>query len=138
MSYFLAPFIGWFVAGVLKFVINHVRYGDARERIGNGGFPSNHTTIMTTIVALIGFKEGFSSPIFGLGVAITYIVIIDAIGLRRHVGRHAEKLNKIRKKYYQDEASFDVLRESMGHTPFEVFGGICLGTLIGYTMSIFS
>ncbi|MFD3447562.1 divergent PAP2 family protein [Microbacteriaceae bacterium 4G12] len=127
--YALAPFIGWFIAGVTKYLVNHFRYGNAKERIGNGGFPSNHTTIMTTTVMLIGFHEGFLSPIFGLGVAVTYIVIIDALGLRRHVGRHAERINQLQPEH-------NSLRESMGHTRVEVLGGLVLGTIVGYVLSL--
>jgi acid phosphatase family membrane protein YuiD len=43
---------------------------------------------MTTPVSFIGFQEGFYSPIFGLSTASTFIVIIDATGLRRQVGFH--------------------------------------------------
>jgi acid phosphatase family membrane protein YuiD len=127
MIYVLAPFIGWFIAGVMKYMINQMRYGNARSLIGNGGFPSNHTTIMTTITSLIGFTEGFG-PLLGLSVAVTYIVIIDAMGLRRHVGYQAKKINEI---------SNSSLRESMGHTRFEVLGGLVLGVLIGYVLHFF-
>lgn len=128
MYYFIAPLIGWFVAGVLKFIINYIRYGkEARSRVGNGGFPSNHTTIVTTVTMLIGFSEGFTSPIFGLGVAVIMIVIIDASGLRRHVGYHAESLNKL-----VGNENGKKHRESMGHTKVEVLGGLVLGTLLGY------
>ena len=49
MVFAVAPFIGWLVSGCLKFAINYIRFGkDAKSRIGNGGFPSTHTTIMTT------------------------------------------------------------------------------------------
>lgn len=127
--YALAPFIGWFIAGVTKYVVNHIRYGNAKDRIGNGGFPSNHTTIMTSTVMLIGFQEGFLSPIYGLGVAVTYIVIIDALGLRRYVGRHAERINQLQSEQIK-------LRESMGHSRLEVLGGLVLGTIIGYVLSL--
>lgn len=126
--YIVAPFLAWVIAGGLKYIINHVRYGNARERIGNGGFPSNHTTIMTTTVMLIGMEEGFSSAMFGLGVAITFIVIIDAAGLRRHVGRHARVINRMTT---DDER----LRESMGHKPLEIVGGLVLGTLLALALS---
>ncbi|MBN6187006.1 divergent PAP2 family protein [Aneurinibacillus sp. BA2021] len=133
MLYALAPFIGWFVAGVMKFCVNYMRFGsEARSRIGNGGFPSNHTTIMTTTVMFIGFHDGFATPMFGLGVAITYIVIIDAMGLRRHVGRHAERLNRMD----QSEPPQKRLRESMGHNGVEVLGGLVLGSLLGYILSV--
>jgi acid phosphatase family membrane protein YuiD len=127
MYYFLAPIIAWFVAGTLKFLINYLRFGkDAKRRVGNGGFPSNHTSIVTTITMLIGFHEGFDSPIFGLGIAFIMIVVIDATGLRRHVGYHAASLNQLQTE------SVTKHRESMGHTKFEVLGGLLLGILLGY------
>jgi uncharacterized protein len=129
--YAFAPFIAWLVAGLLKFAINHFRYGNAKERIGNGGFPSNHTTIVTTTTMLIGFGEGFNSPMFGLGAALTFIVIIDATGLRRHVGRHAAAINLL-------QPSSGKLRESMGHNAVEVLGGLAIGTLLGYLLAWFS
>ncbi len=137
MLYVLAPFIGWLVAGTMKFMINYLRFGkEAKARIGNGGFPSNHTTIMVTTVALIGFHHGFATPVFGLGVAATYIVIIDALGLRRHVGYHAEHLNGLADTAYRDHTSLRrKLRESMGHTRLEVAGGIGLGTLLGWLLA---
>lgn len=126
MYYFLAPIIAWFVAGILKFIINYARYGkEAKQRVGNGGFPSNHTTIVTTVTMLIGYNEGFNSPIFALGVAVIMIVVIDATGLRRHVGYHAKSLNDLTKEVNKH-------RESMGHTRIEVFGGLLLGCLLGY------
>jgi hypothetical protein len=128
MTYFLAPIIAWFVAGGLKFAINAIRFGaEAKKRIGNGGFPSNHTTIVTTVTMLIGFQEGFNSPVFGLGIAVIMIVVIDATGLRRHVGYHAASLNQL----LNDPSRH---RESMGHTKFEVLGGLVLGTLLGFLL----
>ncbi|GMK38396.1 membrane protein [Paenibacillus sp. CCS19] len=126
--YFIAPFIAWLVAGSMKYAVNQIRYGNAKERIGNGGFPSNHTTIVTTTIMLIGWKEGFASPIFGLGTAILFIVIIDATGLRRYVGMHARHLNEMRPDGSR-------LRESVGHNAVEIGGGLVLGALLGYALS---
>lgn len=109
-------------------MINHIRYGNARERIGNGGFPSNHTTIMTTTVMLIGLEEGFTSPIFGLGAAITFIVIIDATGLRRYVGYQAQQINSM-------SMEGEKLRESIGHKPIEIIGGLILGLVLALAIS---
>ncbi|KKC48114.1 acid phosphatase [Paenibacillus sp. D9] len=125
MAYFLIPLVAWLIAGIMKFMINYIRFGsEAKSRIGNGGFPSNHTTIVTATTMTIGFHEGFQSPGFGLGIAVIAIVIIDATGLRRHVGYHAESLNKLQDK--------KIHRESMGHTKMEVAGGLGLGVLIGF------
>ena len=127
--FFLAPFIGWIASGCLKFAINFIRFGkEAKSRIGNGGFPSTHTTVIATPVMLIGLREGFSSPVFGLGCAILIIVIIDATGLRRAVGNHAASLNRL------DLTNRH--RESMGHYKHEVIGGIILGAIVAWMMDI--
>jgi acid phosphatase family membrane protein YuiD len=125
MLYAIAPFIGWLLSGVTKFALNALRYGtsEARRRMGNGGFPSTHACIMSTTTTMIGWSEGITSPMFGLAVAVTYIVLIDATGLRRHVGYHAAALNKT-------DSSLK-LRESMGHTRIEAVGGLALGALAG-------
>ncbi|MGG2479262.1 divergent PAP2 family protein [Brevibacillus borstelensis] len=151
MLYALAPFIGWLVSGTVKFFINYLRFGkEARSKIGNGGFPSTHTTVMVTSIALIGLREGFDHPVFGLGVAVTFIVIIDAMGLRRAVGKHAEALNRMATAPYQSvsaESSVAAdspasvakpLRESMGHTKGEIVGGIVLGVLLAKLLHVLS
>ncbi|HWQ73120.1 MAG TPA: divergent PAP2 family protein [Desulfitobacteriaceae bacterium] len=124
MLYVIAPFIGWFVSGCLKFAINYFRFGnEAKSRIGNGGFPSTHTTIITTTTVLIGWNAGFFSPLFGLGIAVILIIVLDAAGLRRAVGYHAVSLNKLNTELKH--------RESIGHTTIEITGGLLLGTILG-------
>ncbi|MFC3750510.1 divergent PAP2 family protein [Paenibacillus sp. GCM10012306] len=125
--YCFVPFVAWLVAGTLKYLINRFRFGSAAYGyIGNGGFPSNHTTVVTTITWLIGLREGFDSPIFGLGTALVMIVIFDATGLRKYVGQHAQNINSL------NIDSAVKLRERIGHTKIEVTGGIILGVLLGY------
>jgi uncharacterized protein len=138
--YFLAPFIGWLVSGTIKFLINYIRFGnEAKSRIGNGGFPSTHTTVMVTPTFLIGLNEGFLSPIFGLAVAITYIIIIDATGLRRAVGNHAKLINEmVIKDKELNHKQYNRLRESMGHSVFEVIGGILTGILTATILNFLS
>lgn len=124
MFFAVAPFIGWLVSGCLKFAINFIRFGkEAKSRIGNGGFPSTHTTIMTTTTVLIGWSDGFFSSTFGLGIAVILIVVIDAAGLRRAVGYHAVSLNQLKSELQ--------LRESIGHTKIEILGGLFLGVILG-------
>ena len=130
--YFIAPIIGWFASGTIKYIINYFRYGKkAKERIGTGGFPSTHTTVITSPTVLIGLNEGFTSPIFGLGVAIMIIVIMNATGLRREVGEHAKMLNEITNKERSNtEDSITKQREKIGHSWVEIIGGLILGIIL--------
>lgn len=129
-KYALMPMIGWFIAGTLKFMINYIRFQkQAVNLIGNGGFPSTHTTVMSSTVFLIGFSEGPSAPVFGLGIAVLMITVIDALGIRRAVGKQASAINRYIVIENNNEPR---LRERQGHSPVEVLGGLILGLLLAY------
>ncbi|WP_179136257.1 divergent PAP2 family protein [Paenibacillus sp. 32352] len=128
------PFIALVVSGTLKYAINRIRHGqNARHLIGNGGFPSTHTSVVSSVTMLTGFDQGFDTPMFGLGVALTYIVMIDAVGIRRAVGDSAKWINKlVRDNTPTAEAG---LRERQGHTRLELLGGLAVGTMLGWAAS---
>jgi acid phosphatase family membrane protein YuiD len=124
MSYAATPFLAWLMAGVLKFTINSLKAGQlAFGLIGYGGLPSNHSAIVSSVAALIAFKEGLEHPAFGVALALAFIVMLDANSLRRQVGKHAEALNRLNAG--QGEAP--PFRERMGHTPWEIAAGIVVG-----------
>lgn len=128
------PFAAWLCSGTIKYMINRVRFGaQAKEHIGNGGFPSTHTSVVSSIAMLIGFEQGFATPLFGLAAAVTYIVMIDAVGLRRAVGEHARRINALSQSNEEEQRSR--LREKQGHTRPEVIGGLAVGTLLAWAAS---
>jgi len=131
-SYVLTPFLAWLVAGVMKFTINSIKARQlAFGLIGYGGLPSNHSTIVSSMAALIALKEGIAHPAFGVAITLALIVILDASSLRRQVGKHAVAIN------YLTAASkaSDPLRERMGHTRIEVAAGILVGIGIAGAVS---
>lgn len=132
-KYAVVPMIAWFAAGTLKFMVNYIRFkGQAIQLIGNGGFPSTHTTVMSSTVFLIGLSEGLASPIFGLGVAVLMIIIIDAMGIRRAVGKQASAINRCLVAGNSQEPA---LRERQGHKPIEVIGGLLLGFCVAFILN---
>ena len=125
MLYIFMPIIAWIIAGSMKFLLNYIRFGNqARSMIGYGGFPSTHTTIMSSVVFLAGFRNGFETSLFSLGLGALLIVVIDAHGLRRKVGEQAHIINNMQDK--------TILRERIGHSWSEILGGFVLGILIAY------
>ena len=124
LSYALTPFLAWLVAGVLKFTINSIKADQlAFGLIGYGGLPSNHSAIVSSVAALIAFKEGLEHPAFGVALALAFIVMLDANSLRRQVGKHAEAINRLN----ADRPDTTPLRERMGHTRLEIAAGILVG-----------
>ena len=134
--YLLTPFLAWLVAGCFKFLINCILAKHlAFNLIGYGGLPSNHSAIVSSIAALIAFRDGINVPAFGVAIALAFIVILDACSLRRQVGKHAAAINQLNKISNQDSV---ILRERMGHALIEIMAGVLTGCLVGYVAWCFS
>jgi len=96
-----------------------------------GGFPSSHSCLITATTLSIGLFDGFNSPVFGLAVAMSMIVVYDAVSVRRQAGLQAKMINEmVRMIFAGQPISQKQLREVLGHTPVEAFAGIFLGILI--------
>jgi len=120
MPFVTIPIAAWIVCGSIKFGINFIRTGsEAFERIGHGGFPSNHTAIISSLMWTFGLLGEWQ--MVGLAIAVLMIHVFDAMGLRREVGYHAKAINQL---------SGSRLREIVGHKPLEVAGGLIVGLLV--------
>jgi len=130
-SYLVTPFLAWLCAGTLKFVVNSIRAKQlAFGLIGYGGLPSNHSAIVSSMAALIAFKEGIDHPAFGVSIALAFIVMLDASSLRKQVGKHAENINQLWASQRKNDKNR--LRERIGHTSVEIFAGVLVGICSAY------
>ena len=118
------------LAQFFKIVFNFFSTGEIRFGImfETGGMPSSHSALITGAASGIGCELGFDSPVFALSVAIALIVMYDASGVRKSAGIQAAEINNLSKKL--DPKSEVNLKETLGHTKFEVLGGSLLGPLI--------
>jgi hypothetical protein len=132
LVYPAAPAVGYLAAGCLKFAVNCLRERRlAFDLIGLGGMPSTHTTIVVTAAALVGLREGIGSPVFAVALTLAVIVVIDAMDLRRKIGKHAAALRRL----YPDDLEVQKLRERMGHSPAEVLAGVATGAVCGAVLA---
>ena len=127
------PFIAWFTAQALKFILDIMmsRQIDFRRLVGAGGMPSSHSTFVVSLSTVIGVSEGLDSVAFGLAAAFALVVMYDAAGVRRATGKQARVLNRL---FYHDKENFHLdeeLKELIGHTPVEVIAGALLGLAFG-------
>ncbi|MGS0706574.1 divergent PAP2 family protein [Acinetobacter sp. ANC 3781] len=130
-SYLLAPFLAWLCCGITKFLVNCLKEKRlAFDLIGYGGMPSNHSAIVSSMAALIAFKEGIDTPAFGVALTLVFIVVMDANGLRKKVEAQAIEMNKL-KNY-----TAPVLRERVGHSKAEILVGTVIGILVGFICQI--
>jgi len=149
-------FVAWCSAQILKTIFHYLLTKEIRlERLtGAGGMPSSHSALVCSVSLAMARGEGFDSPGFALSLVLAMIVMYDAMGVRRAAGEQAKLLNKLvlrmretgsnlfvsaektGKLKLTDGESIQMLKEFLGHTPFEVLGGALLGILIAMAMPI--
>lgn len=126
-AYTVTPLLAWLVAGSLKFVLSSLKARQwAFYAIGYGGMPSNHSAIVTSTAALIAFREGIGHPAFGVALTLAFVVMLDANGLRRELGRHAAVINQ----WPVGSKKPPELRECMGHSRTEIAAGVLVGIAV--------
>jgi acid phosphatase family membrane protein YuiD len=125
----LALIVGFLVQGY-KGVADYLRTGrwNLRRFVETGGMPSSHAASVSALTTWVAVHEGFRSPMFGVTLYFSLIVMYDAAGLRRAAGRQAAILNRLVEEHFRHpERETQRLMELLGHTPFEVAIGALLG-----------
>ncbi|XP_027929234.1 uncharacterized protein LOC114185601 isoform X1 [Vigna unguiculata] len=109
---------------------------DSKRMLDSGGMPSSHSATVSALAVAIGLQEGAGSSAFAVAVVLACIVMYDASGVRLHAGRQAELLNQIVCELPPEHPLSNVrpLRDSLGHTPFQVLAGGLLGCIIAFLM----
>lgn len=131
ISYVITPFVAWFIAGSIKFIINSIRIRKfAFSLIGYGRMPSNHASIASSAVAIIAFKQGIERPAVVVAIALAFIVMLDAYSLRQQIGKQARIINKL------TQNNTKKLTEIIGHTKLELFVGILVGMFSAWIVFI--
>ncbi len=130
---FNASFTSWFLAQALKVVITLLtkKKFDLYRFVGSGGMPSSHSSMVMGLSTAVGLKSGWNSVDYGISFVFALIVMYDASGVRRAVGKQAIILNKILEdKHKHIPIGEKRLKELVGHTPVEVFAGALLGIVV--------
>lgn len=123
----------WALAQALKVfagVLREKRF-NFRWIIMTGGMPSSHSAAVASLSTVVGLYYGFNTILFMLALVFSVIIMFDAAGVRRAVGRQASILNKIVDEISHGEQIQEKrLKELLGHTPIEVLAGAFLGIAV--------
>ena len=130
-KFLLMPLIVWFGIQLFKtfYCFFETKKWDWSRLWGSGGMPSSHSAVVTCLAATIGKAEGFTSPVFAVSAILAFIVMYDAAGVRRAVGKQAKVLNDILSDV--NKTSVEKLQEMTGHTPVQVATGAIIGIIVG-------
>lgn len=125
LSAFTAQFLK-----VITYIITHKKI-NFKIFTTTGGMPSSHSAGVVALTTSTGLIEGFTSISFAIALGFSLVVIQDAQGLRRAAGKTAATLNRLVSEWNINReyttAPYEVLKELLGHTPFEVLMGMFLG-----------
>lgn len=129
----VAALVAGLAAQVLKVFIDLVRTGrlNLLRFFDNGGMPSSHTALVTTLTIGVARDVGMSSALFAVTLLFSLYFVFEAAGLRQEVGKQARVLNELadelRQTHHLDR---NRLKELVGHTWNEVFGGFLFGLVV--------
>lgn len=136
----VAAAIGWLIAQIWKTIaglaskdrpkdMNFVAF--MRYATRSGGMPSGHSAAMSALTIYIGIALGFDSGLFALALAVSLIIMYDAVNVRYAVGEQGKLLNSL-----AQEAGKKPLRLVEGHTMAQVCVGVAIGVISGVIMAI--
>ena len=134
----IVPGVAWFVAQLLKVLINGVvNKSFSAERLwGDGGMPSGHSATVSSLAIMCGISEGLDSTCFAIAAVLAIIVMHDALGVRRETGKQALSIIEIAEmlnEYFgekDERIKTDKLKVLVGHTPLQVICGALVGAFV--------
>ncbi len=133
-KYIIVPFLVWFGIQLFKFLYDIVKEKkfNFKRLMQAGGMPSSHSAVVVVLTTMIAKAEGLTSPLFGVSLIFSFIVMYDAAGVRRAAGKQAKLLNKIVETPGLSGVEVsERLVEVLGHTPVQVIVGALIGLLVG-------
>jgi acid phosphatase family membrane protein YuiD len=132
--YILVPFGVWFGIQLFKLLYDIVKEKkfNFKRIMQAGGMPSSHSAVVVVLTTMIAKAEGLTSPVFGVSLIFSFVVMYDAAGVRRAAGKQAKLLNKIVETPGLSGVEVsERLVEVLGHTPVQVIVGAVIGLIVG-------
>lgn len=144
MRIFFVCLTAWFVAQMIKVIINTVKYYHAKRKglkrgkvtietfFKLGGMPSSHTATVISLCACVGMRSGFGSDVFAACGVFAFITMFDAFKVRLPISRLTDAFNRLQAKVCGNETK-DV-KKVEGHTIPEIIGGFIVGICVAFFM----
>ena len=137
--YLITGLSSWFIAQVLKTILHAVinKKLDFERLFGDGGMPSGHSATVSSLAVISALLHGADSFQFAVTCILAVIVCHDAMGVRPETGKQAIVLNELIKSFEhltKKDLPEVMLKEFVGHTPFQVLAGILIGIANAFLM----
>ena len=138
------------LAQLIKIPIYYIKHRKWRISliVSTGGMPSSHAAFVASLATAVALESGVGSVYFAIAFVLAAVVIYDAMGIRRHAGKHAAMLNKLiadlkeliespnLMRRFSDPAYHKQFKELLGHEPAETFWGSLFGIGVAVVYSL--
>ena len=135
-KFFLIPLLALVINQIIKIIVFIIKGEFSWSKIfAYGGMPSSHTALATSLLITMGYFRGVDSPEFAISLIISIVIVKDAAGIRRKLGKQAQIINNLITKLPNKEAyKFPVLNERYGHTMSEILTGLFISIFSTYLL----
>jgi len=127
----IIPILVALIAQVIKLSIDGIKGNLNWQHMFSdyGGMPSSHTAFVAALLTVVGLREGLGSAAFAVAFILLIVVLRDAVGFRREIGKNAVLTNTIAKEVFPENPEI-LVRERIGHTPLEATVGLIFGVIL--------
>lgn len=94
-----------------------------------GGMPSSHTALVASLATMAALEEGLASAAFAISLVLMVIVVRDAVGFRREIGKNAVLTNLLAQEIFPENPEI-LVTERIGHKTPEVIVGFIAGVAL--------
>jgi len=128
----IIPILVAVVTQIIKLITDSIPNNLNWQHLFNdyGGMPSSHTALVASLALMVGLETGFFGAPFAIALILMIIVIRDAMGFRREIGRNAFLTNMIAQEIWPENPEV-LLHEKIGHSQKEVI----VGGVVGVTLT---
>ncbi|MFA6593868.1 MAG: divergent PAP2 family protein [Candidatus Buchananbacteria bacterium] len=127
----IIPILAVLIAQVVKLSIDGINHNlNWRHMFSDyGGMPSSHMAFVAALATVIALREGVASAAFAVSFVLVIVVLRDAVGFRREIGKNAVLTNTLTKEIFPENPEV-LVRERIGHTLPEAAVGIIFGVVL--------
>ncbi|MFA5125169.1 MAG: divergent PAP2 family protein [Patescibacteria group bacterium] len=127
----IIPVLAALIAQVVKLSIDGINHNlNWRHMFADyGGMPSSHTAFVSALATVVALREGLDSAVFAVALILVAVVLRDAVGFRREIGKNATLTNILAKEVFPENPEV-LIRERIGHTVLEAAVGLIFGVVL--------
>ena len=114
-KFIIVPVVTLILCQIIKFIVEAVKSNKLdfkRLFSGSGGMPSSHTSMSTSLAAMVFLNSDPKSIEFAICLVLVLIVAYDGMNVRLETGKQAKTINKLVDSIF-NKNKYDILQSNL-------------------------